>query len=99
MKPIKWKHSNKVYAENQKEYMPLPALTFENDSQGNVISCWRLNWREKLLILFTGKVYLNLLSFNKPLTPSYLAVNRKEIYAMPDDKIKWWERLLFYKKN
>ena len=86
MKPIKFKYCNVVYAENQPEYQNLPALKLETDN-GEIISCWKLSFKERLIILFTGKMWLSLLSFNKPLTPSFLSVNRKEVFTIPEDKL------------
>lgn len=78
MTPIKFPESNITYAENQPEYLPLPA--FKNDSQqGEVISCWQLSLRERITILFTGKLWVSLLSFNKPLTPSFFTVKKSEV--------------------
>jgi len=87
MKPIKFKHQNIVFAENQSEYLPLPALKLETP-QGEVISCWKMTLKERIKVLFTGHVWLCLWSFNKPLNPSHLSVNRKEVYSLPDDKLK-----------
>ena len=86
MKPIKFKYCNVVYAENQSEYQDLPALKLETDN-GEVVSCWKLSFKERLIILFTGKMWLSLLSFNKPLTPSFLSVNRKEVFTIIEDKL------------
>ena len=86
MKPIKFKYCNVVYAENQSEYQDLPALKLETDN-GEVISCWKLSFKERLIILFTGKMWLSLLSFNKPLTPSFLTVKRKEVFTIIEDKL------------
>jgi len=85
MKPIKFKDHNKVYAEDQLEYQPLPVLKLESP-QGEVIACWKMSLIERLKVLFTGKVWLKLMSFNKPLTPSYVTVHRKEVYSLPTDK-------------
>ncbi len=85
MKPIKFKDHNKVYAENQPEYQPLPVLKFDT-SEGEVIACWKMSFRERIKVLFTGKVWVSLMSFNKPLTPSFVTVNRKEVYSLPTDK-------------
>ncbi len=84
MKAIKFKHSNVIFAKDQPEYQPLPALKIDSP-QGEVISCWKMNWRERLKVLITGKVWLSLMSFKKPLTPSYLSVNRKDVYSVPED--------------
>jgi hypothetical protein len=97
MKPVKFKHQNVTYAENQPEYMPLPALKIEGP-EGAVVSCWNLSIRERIYVLFSGRIWLNLLSFNMPLTPSLLSVNRKEIYTHPDDSKTWWKKLVKHEK-
>lgn len=86
MKPVEFKHQNIVFAKDQPEYHPLPALRIDSPT-GEVVSCWKLTFKERVKIMFTGRVWLSLMSFNKPLTPSYLAVNRKEVYSHPDDNI------------
>jgi hypothetical protein len=78
MKPIEFKEQNTVYAKDQPEYLPLPA--FKNDSfYGEVISCWKLTLKERIILLFTGKLWSQFLTFNKPLTPSFFTVNKKEL--------------------
>ena len=84
MKPIEFEHQNVIFAKDQPEYQPLPALKL-NTEQGEVISCWRMSLKERLKVLFTGKVWVSLTMFNKPLTPNYLSVNRKEVYSHPSD--------------
>ena len=84
MKPVEFKHQNVVYAKDQPEYEPLPALKFDG-SEGEVVSCWKMSWKERIRVLITGRVWVSLLSFNKPLTPSFLSVNRKEIFSVPGD--------------
>lgn len=82
MKPIEFKEQNVVFAKDQPEYQPLPA--FRNDSpQGEVISCWQLSLRERVRILLTGKLWVSLLSFNKPLTPTYFTTIKKEVIEVP----------------
>ena len=93
MKPISFKDQNIVYASNQPEYQPLPALKFDT-SEGEVISCWGLSFKERIKVLFSGKVWISLLSFNKELTPSYLSVNRKEMYTLPTDNYSWITKII-----
>ena len=78
MKPIKFKEQNCTFAENQPEYLPLPALK-EKTNKGAVISCWQLSLFERLRILFTGKLWVCLLSFNKPLTPSLFTTKKSDL--------------------
>ena len=84
MKPVKFKHQNVIFAKDQPEYHPLPALKL-NTSEGEVISCWQMSFKERMKVLLTGKVWLSLMSFNKPLTPSYMSVNRDEVFSIPEN--------------
>jgi len=85
MNPVKFKGQNVIYAESQPENLPLPALKI-NSPRGEVVSCWALSFKERVKILFTGKLWVSLMCFNKPLTPSYFSVNRKEVFSLPEDK-------------
>jgi len=68
MNPIEFKEQNKVYAKDQKPYLPLPV--YEDDVQGGrVFHCWGLTFTERLKILFTGKLWINVLNFGQPLQP------------------------------
>lgn len=78
MKPVEFQEQNIVFAKDQPEYLPLPA--FKNDSpQGEVISCWKLSFRERLRILFTGKLWVCLMMFGKPLTPSFFTTKKSDV--------------------
>jgi hypothetical protein len=77
MKPVKFKESNVTFAENQPEYLPLPAFINKSD-HGEVVTCWNLSFRERLRVLFNGKIWLSMLSFNKPLTPSFLSTKKSD---------------------
>jgi hypothetical protein len=55
-----------VYAKDQPEYQPLPSLRLPD---GKVLTRWKASWQERLRILFTGNVYLTMLTFNKKLQP------------------------------
>lgn len=62
-----------VYAKDQPEYEPLPVFKTEN---GEVLSRWRLTWRERFLVFLRGDVFLWCLTFNKPLQPVMVEVER-----------------------
>ena len=66
MKPIEFQEQNCVYAKDQPEYLPLPAHKTED---GVVISCWALTLRERFKILFSGKIWWSILTFNNPIHP------------------------------
>lgn len=75
MKPINFKESNVIYAKNQEEYLDLPAYA-KNDSVGETITCWECSFIERIKIIFTGKIWLRLLTFNKPLQPVMMEINK-----------------------
>lgn len=66
MSPCAFDGSNIVFAKDQPEYLPLPAHLSDG---GIVTSCWKLTWKERLKVLIWGKLYLQVLTFNKPLQP------------------------------
>lgn len=72
MIPIKFKGSNVVFAENQPEYQPLPALVV---GDGSVITCWELTDEEIENIIETKVIWLKQLTFNKPLQPVMLTTD------------------------
>jgi hypothetical protein len=61
-----------IFAKDQPEYLQLPALT--NGHQ--VETQWKFSWRDRLRILWSGRVWLTFLTFGKPLQPSRLAAFR-----------------------
>ncbi len=78
MKPIKFKEQNIVFAETQDQYGNLPAF---KDDDGVVVSCWNLSLKERFRILFKGRIWLGLWSFNKPLTPSILTTKKTDLLS------------------
>jgi hypothetical protein len=61
------------YAKGQDEYLTLPAFRQED---GTVLTRWRLTWKERLHIFLRGDLYLFTLTFNRPLQPVSLQVER-----------------------
>lgn len=78
MKPIEFPESNAVFAKDQPEYIPLPVFKAKTP-EGQCISCWELSFTERLRILFTGKLWVSLMTFNQPLMPSYFTTKKSEV--------------------
>ena len=78
MKPVKFKEANTVYAEDQSEYLPLPV---HKDEDGQVTSCWKLSFWERLIVFFAGRVWLSNLTFNQPLQPIFISVKKSDMFA------------------
>jgi hypothetical protein len=68
MKPIMFRESNVVFAKNQETYLSLPA--YRDDEQGGrIFHCWKLSLRERLKVLLTGRLWINVLNFHQPPQP------------------------------
>lgn len=81
MKPVspvlrKACHQEVTYGADQPEYLPLPAV---RDEDGRVTTRWRMTWRERLRVLLTGELYLQILTFNSPLQPVKVTTCEPEV--------------------
>lgn len=81
MKPVEFKGQNVVYAKDQKEYMPLPALKFDD---GTVVCCWKMSWKELFKIVLHRRVWVSMLTFNNPLQPMYVSADHDELFKLED---------------
>jgi hypothetical protein len=50
---------------------PMPAHI---GADGTVTCCWSLTWRERLRVLFAGRIWHQILTFGHPLQPQLLDV-------------------------
>lgn len=72
MKPVKFKYSNTTLnGGDGARYGTVDAV---DDlpiyrSNGQIISCWKAGWRERLAILFSGHVWLHVLTNEKSHNP------------------------------
>ncbi len=79
----RWGVSEVVFAKDQPQYTPLPAIKFED---GLVVTRWKLSFWERLHVLFGGSVYLGLLTFKYPLQPIRMSTKVDEVVGlMPED--------------
>lgn len=85
MTPKKFKEANVFFGKDQPEYQPLPAF-IDDSPQGEVITCWNLTLRERLIVLLKGEIWLSLLTFNKPLTPSFMTTKKSDVLITDDEQ-------------
>ncbi len=79
MELIEFPEQSVVYAKDQPQYRPLPAYVAPRDPEGRIICCWSLTWRERLKLLFTGRIWHHILTFRQPLQPQLLEVEKPEM--------------------
>lgn len=75
MRPVYFDEYNVVIAKHQPPYLPLPA--YQNETA--TISCWRLTWRERWLVLTRGVLWLSQLNFGQALQPQKPGVEKPPI--------------------
>lgn len=76
MNMVEFLEQTTVFAKDQPEYKPLPAHAFKDDPQGRIACCWKLSWRERWAVLRRGVIWHQVLTFNKPLQPQLLSVEK-----------------------
>jgi hypothetical protein len=77
VKPITFFGQTHVIAENQPQYLPLPAHI--DDTTGTMTFCWSLSLVERLQVLFSGRVWHQVLTFGKPLQPQRFVATRPQL--------------------
>jgi hypothetical protein len=70
--PIKFDECNIVIAKDQPEYLPLPSHV----GREITTSCWKLSWRERFYLLFSGKLWLQQMNFGRALQPQRPSVEK-----------------------
>ena len=55
-----------TFAKDQPEYNPLPS---HRQPDGTVTTRWSLTWKERFLVAIGGSLWLQVLTFNRPLQP------------------------------
>lgn len=99
MNLIKFPEQTVIIAEHQQEYAPLPAFQFAHDPTGRVTCCWKLSFRERLKLLFTGKLWHTILTFHQPMQPQILELKKpftpEDLDATSTEKRQAAERKAF----
>lgn len=86
MEPMNFNGVNVVYGASQTEYQPLPAERRGKPQIGEILTCWQLSPDEIKKVQETGYIWLDILTFNNPLLPVLLTVEKPPIYA-PDEQV------------
>lgn len=78
MKPIDFPQADIVIGRDQPAYLPLPACIRDSDGSRVVTSCWKMDWRDRLWALFTGRVYISQMTFGGKLQPLRVTMEFEE---------------------
>lgn len=64
MELIEFPEQTRVIAADQPQYRKVTAWI--DSEQNRVVCLWQLNWRERLTVLFTGRIWQQLLQVEYP---------------------------------
>ena len=81
MKPIEFEGANCIYGAGQREYLPLPAYKEDNE-RGLVVTCWELNEEEIKELIEKKRLYVGMMTFNKPLQPLLVSTSIEELLGI-----------------
>lgn len=97
MKPIPFEGQTTVAAKNQPQYNALPCH-IDKSQEGKVTTCWHLTRLERIKLLLTGRIWLQMLMFRSdgqlnPITPVKMSVKRSDL--IPEAPVADTERKQF----
>lgn len=67
-----------VIAKDQPQYRSMPAH-ISRTGERRITCCWQLSFKEKLKLMWTGKIWHQILAFDQPLQPQLLMVDKPEL--------------------
>lgn len=71
------------YAKNQPEYRPLRVLQSMKDA-GQIMTRWTLTSEQRLAVFFGADIYLEVMTFHRPLQPLLITVGAPDVDAVID---------------
>lgn len=77
MMPVSFPEAKVTAAKDQPEYLPLP-IAMSSGVEGYVCSCWKLTFWERIKILFTGRVWLEVMTFHRGIPPVRPAIHKPD---------------------
>jgi len=84
MKNITFPEANIKIAENQEQYNTVHAFHQPKDQGGSITMCFELTDEEVKEISKTKKLWIKQLTFNGPMTPIALSVNKNDLIEAPN---------------
>lgn len=79
--PVDFPEANVQIAKDQPEYRTLPAFIDPHNPYGERVTCWGFTWRERILLLFRGRLWCSVLTFKQPLQPLYFSVDKSDVLS------------------
>ncbi len=75
MSPVGFPEAKYVLAKDQPQYLPLAVVMA---ADGTVASCWRLTFWERVKLLWTGRVWVEVMTFHNGFPPIKPSIDRPD---------------------
>jgi hypothetical protein len=73
--------------KGQAEYRVLPCIRF-GDAEGTLLCRMKLDWRERLRVLFTGNIWFYQLTFGRAITPINADFKQPELVRREESELE-----------
>jgi len=78
MESIKFKEVNVEFAGDRPGYKKLSAFYDKTQTEGVVLTCYKFSFAERLRVLFRGRLWLSVMTFNSPLQPQFPSTKKSD---------------------
>lgn len=78
---VEFPEQTRIIAKDQPEYVPMPVHI--DYTAGIVTCCWKLTWRERLQILFSGRIWHRVKTFGANLQPQLILTEKPDLVNTP----------------
>lgn len=79
MKSLKFSKVNIVYAEDNPVYQVYAYRDNSPKGQKDIVACFGLNFWERLMVLITGKIWINITTLDGNIRPMRMTVLKKNV--------------------
>lgn len=79
MELIEFEGQTLVIAKDQPQYRPMPAHVDAGSVEKRVTCCWQLTPWERIRLLFTGRIWHQVLTFGTPIQPQLLLLDKPKL--------------------
>ena len=79
MKPYKFPEINTVFAEDNPQFKTFAYVDRSRKGSKDIVICYKMTFMEKLMILLTGKIWVNITSGDGKLRPMRLSVLKQDM--------------------
>ena len=78
MKAIEFKEQNGALSRKDSPLRPIPIFK-DPSEKAQVVSCWKLSFKERMRLLLLGKLWVSIITYNNPVQPSLFSTRKEDV--------------------